>query len=210
MTSMQKKKLPFQVFNELDEEFFRSVLKGNVSLGWLDLPSGIFSRTIRAGQKHNPRIRIELSPFLGQNGTRWDVLAALIHQMVHAYYLQCCGYRDRGFSGKGHDLEHEQPFHALLKCVSECCEPLRQHLSADLWASRRYSRGQYPCDPASGISACYDRVTRFNSIDIQDWRNIAVAETESQQEAQKSKSTGSLEENRQVTYPDHVSQRCSS
>ncbi|KAL8717013.1 MAG: hypothetical protein Q9225_005712 [Loekoesia sp. 1 TL-2023] len=196
MTSAQKRKLPFQIFDELDKEFFRSVLKGNVSLGWLELPSGILSRTIRAGQKRNPRIRIELSPLLGLDGTRCDVLAALIHQMVHAYYLQCCGYRDRGFGGKGHDLEHEQPFHALLKCVSEHCEPLRQHLSADLWASRRYNRGQRPCDPASGISSCYNRDTRFNSIDIEDWRNVAIAETESQQEAQKSKSTGTLDENR--------------
>ncbi|KAL8828217.1 MAG: hypothetical protein Q9170_006696 [Blastenia crenularia] len=189
MTLAQKQKLPFQVFNELDKEYFRSVLNGNVSLGWSYLPNNMFSRTVRAGRNNNPRIRIELSPALYQGPLRCDILAALIHQMVHAYYLQCCGYRDRGFSGEGHDLGHEQSFQALLECVGEHCEPLRGCISTDLWAPPLHTRSRFQHQPNSGtVSSCYTRGSLFNSIDIKNWRNDAVAKCKSRQEAQHSKS----------------------
>lgn len=191
MSVRQKQMLPFRVFNELDAEFFRSVLTGNVSLGWTDLPFGSFSRTSRAGRKGNPRVLIELSPSLYRYGSRYDILAALIHQMIHAYYLQCCGFRNPGHTGEGHDLEHEHPFQALRKCVSQHCEVLRKDLSADLWVPHGMNRRTLPRDPTPGVSCCYGRGKRFNDVDIQDWRDVAAAKTKSLHEAQKLKSTGS-------------------
>ncbi|KAL8712178.1 MAG: hypothetical protein Q9220_003612 [cf. Caloplaca sp. 1 TL-2023] len=192
MTNKMKNLLPYQVFNELDKEFFRSVLKGNVSLGWSALPSGTLSRTCCAGHKGNPRIRIELSPLLRRpNCSRRDVFAALIHQMVHAYYLQCCGHRDLGYTDTGHDLAHEQPFQALLKLIEEHCDPLQETLSAKLWTPEKRCRSCERTDqaPTSGVSSCYDRINRFNSVDIQDWRNLATATADSLQESPKSRTT---------------------
>lgn len=190
--------LPFQVFNELDQEFFRSMLKGNVSLGWSNLPLGVFSHTIRAGGDGNPRIRIELSPELHSFGGRQAILATLVHQMVHAYFLQCCGHRDRGSGGNGYDLGHEQPFRALLKCVGEHLHPLREYLTTDLWVHSQKTHDRLapdcPChgsceDPTPGSSSCYGRKSQYDDVENQDWRNHAIATTESLQDTRKPKST---------------------
>ncbi|KAL8699678.1 MAG: hypothetical protein Q9201_005863 [Fulgogasparrea decipioides] len=193
-----KRTLPFQVFNQLDRELFRSMLKGNVSLSWSDLPSGTFSRTIHAGQNGNPRTMIELSPLLFRHGTRPEILGTLIHQMVHAYYLQCCGYRDQGYGGEGHDMGHEQAFGALINCIGEHVEPLRGYLSAALWIPGRKHQDR-PADgcschgssgePMEGASSCYDEKSRFNAVDIQGWRDNAIAITESLRDAQQSRNT---------------------
>ncbi|KAL8654820.1 MAG: hypothetical protein Q9210_001278 [Variospora velana] len=195
MTIAQKRKLPFQVFNELDAEFFRSALKGNVSVGWKELPRGVLSLTARASRKSNPRIRILLSPQLLRSGSRLDVFGALIHQMIHAYYLQCCGFRNRGNTGEGHDLEHEQAFQALLECIREHCRVLEGplHLS-DLSIPLGKSRNTSSQEPMPGASCCYGQKKRLNDIDIQNWREAAAVKTESLKEAQKSKATGSQDD----------------
>lgn len=190
LSVQSKRKLPFQVFNELDGEFFRSVLKGNVSLGWAPLPPGILSRTSRANRSGNPRIRIELSPYLINHpyAHRADIFAALIHQMVHAYYLQCCGYRDHGYSGTGHGLEHEQPFQALLKLVSDHCVPLREALATPLWTiGGRHNRGRGGFHPTAGVSCCYAHEDRYNNNDIKDWCNTAIATVESLHDTKRPK-----------------------
>ncbi|KAL8726994.1 MAG: hypothetical protein Q9166_006357 [cf. Caloplaca sp. 2 TL-2023] len=211
MASAEKRLLPFQVFNELDREYFRSMLKGNVSLGWSNLTPGILSQIRRAGHTGNPRTRIELSPLLHQHGRRHDIFAALIHQMIHAYYLQCCGHRDRGHSGNGHDLGHDQPFRALLRCVGEHCEPLRYILSVDLWAPYKghhlrpvdqYRFGESSCDPSTGTSLCYAGGYHYNEVDIQDWRDVALAKTKSLQEARAS--NGTIERADERTIPRNV------
>ncbi|KAI4182981.1 MAG: hypothetical protein LQ346_006427 [Caloplaca aetnensis] len=191
MIPKHRRKLPFQIFNELDAEFFRSALQGNISLGWSDVPDETLSRTCRAGRKGNPRIRIELSHTLLNEAHHADIVAALVHQMVHAYYLQCCGYRDRGHTGTGHDLKHEQPFQALLQCVGEHCEPLRGISSLDLWTPRRSTRYPTSRDPNLGASCCYARRRRFSDVDIRDWRDVARAKTASLEEAKKAKESAS-------------------
>ncbi|KAL8946182.1 MAG: hypothetical protein Q9222_007389 [Ikaeria aurantiellina] len=192
MTSRNKNGLPYQVFNELDQEFFCSTLNGNVSLGWSELPAGTLSQTSRAGHKGNPRIRIELSPLLKHpDCSRRDLFAALIHQMVHAYYLQCCGHRDSGYSGTGHDLAHEQPFQALLKVIEEHCHPLHEVLSVELWTPKKRCRSceRTTRDPTLGVSSCYGRTNRFDRVDIQDWRDLAIATASSLHDCSKTKGT---------------------
>ena len=195
MKTALKMKLPFQVFNELDRECFCSKLQGNVSLAWSDLPSGMLSQTTRIGQNGARRTRIQLSPTLYEYGSRHDILAALIHQMVHAYYLQRCGYRDRGFSGTGHDLEHDQSFAGLLKLVGEYLRPLQGDLSMELQDPRKHYGGHasdrhssmHSIDPTSGVSCCYGIRTSFSDRDIRSWHDHAVATAASLQDARKSK-----------------------
>ncbi|KAL8899508.1 MAG: hypothetical protein Q9207_006160 [Kuettlingeria erythrocarpa] len=191
MSPQNRTKLPFQIFNELDAEFFRSALQGNVSLGWSDLPDEMLSRTHRAGRRDNPRMRIELSYTLLDEAHHADIVAALVHQMIHAYYLQCCGYRDRGHTGTGHDLKHEQPFQALLQCVGEHCEPLRGISSLELWTPRWFDRKPTSRNPNPGASCCYGGRVRFNDLDIKEWRAVARAKTTSLEEAKKAKESKS-------------------
>lgn len=198
MTTAEMRRLPFKVFNEIDREFFRSMLKGNVSLGWSRLKDGVLSQTTRAGHNGDSRTRIELSHVLSEHGRRGHVFAELIHQMVHAYYLQCCGFSDQDSSGPGHGLGHGPAFLALLRCIGEHCEPLRHFLSPNLrdrFLSQQYRIGHRSihngslANPSAGVSSCYVQQFRFNSVDIQDWRKTAVAKTVSLQEAQKPSST---------------------
>ncbi|KAL8640084.1 MAG: hypothetical protein Q9228_002955 [Teloschistes exilis] len=191
------------VFHELDKEFFRSMLSGNVSLGWSDLPQGVFSRTIRAGPNKKSRIRIELSSQLYWHRSPQHILAALIHQMVHAYYLQCCGYRDPNSDGDGHDLCHERPFWALLQCIGEHLEPLRDILKEDLEvvSDKDHAKSRScPCRSSSkesrpGSSRCYETKKHCSDEDIQDWRGLATATAKSLQEARDGKITDSVKQN---------------
>lgn len=98
--------LPFHVFNEIDAALFSGVLKGNVHLKWAPLPPMLFGRTIRAGRDDCPRIAIELAEHLMAGGAPEDILEVLVHQMIHAFLLQCCGHKNRGVTGNGHDLKH--------------------------------------------------------------------------------------------------------
>ncbi|KAL8865571.1 MAG: hypothetical protein Q9174_006820 [Haloplaca sp. 1 TL-2023] len=114
--------------------------------------------------------------------------------MVHAYYLQRCGHRDRGFNGTGYDLGHDQSFVALLKFVGEYLRPLREYVSPELEDPRKYYGGHgndkhslvHSVDPTSGVSCCYGIGTSFNDRDIQSWRDNAVATAASLQESRKS------------------------
>ncbi|KAL8686435.1 MAG: hypothetical protein Q9224_005448, partial [Gallowayella concinna] len=198
MSHVTKKRLPGQVFNELDKEFFRSMLQGNVSLGSADLAPGVLSQTSPAGRNGNPRIRIDLSPILFQYGQRLDIFAALIHQMVHAYYLQCCGHRARDDDGNGHDLEHEEHFLALLQCIGEHCEPLQRVLTADLGLPRsrhndrfmdRHRLVESSGGSTSGASSCYSQHKGYSGAEIREWRDLAVAKSKSLQEAQEASTT---------------------
>lgn len=110
--------LPFLVFNELDRKLFRSKLKGNVCLEWSRLYDSVPGRTTRAGLKH-PRITIELSEKLADTNEE-GVVTALLHQMIHAYYLQCCGYQSEGLTRTGYDLAHGPEFLALKALIDYC------------------------------------------------------------------------------------------
>jgi hypothetical protein len=100
---------PFLIFNEIDAVLFSGILKGNIYLKWAgqDLPPGILGRTFRAGRDSCPRITIELcrESFYNRPSAA-GIVQTLIHQMIHAYLLQCCGHKNADVKGSGHDLKH--------------------------------------------------------------------------------------------------------
>ena len=195
MTTREKEELPFKVFNEIDREYFRATLKGNVSICWSRLRKGVYAQTKCADVEGNPRIQIDLSPMLGEYGHRSDILAALVHQMVHAYYLQCCGHTDKENSVTGHVLGHGLAFLALRKCIIEHCWPLQEILLRPLLAP--YLAGRRRLGHSSvadgkripGVSYCTHFKDRYNSVDVQDWHNTAVAKTVSLQDLRKASGT---------------------
>lgn len=112
-----KLNLPFMVFDDLDTMLFRSMLRGNVYLTWANLPTGLYARTSRPNLHGRPRITIELNLHL--NRDRATVIGVLLHQMIHAYYLQCCGHKNKGVIVKGHDLRHREEFCNLRRSIRE-------------------------------------------------------------------------------------------
>ena len=103
---------PFDVFDHIDQALFFGVLKGNVFLKWEFLQRGTSGRTTRAGIAASPRISIGLSDHL-RRGPPSLILEALVHQMLHAYLLQCCGYREPNTETNGYDLAHGLEYSTL-------------------------------------------------------------------------------------------------
>ena len=104
--------LPFQVFNELDSELFRGVLRGRVHLSWARLSPWVHGRTSDSSRESS-RLKIELNKDLFRYRCPPEtILEALIHHMTHAYFLVCCGY-----SGQKHDLDMHDLGHGLEYCT---------------------------------------------------------------------------------------------
>ncbi|KAK6438811.1 hypothetical protein LTR95_004993 [Oleoguttula sp. CCFEE 5521] len=85
--------LPFKMFNELDQLFFGHQLQGRVVLCW-----NIFGDADRnpIGTTHSSptagRARIELRLDLDWDAFGRDqILATLLHEMLHAYFFVMCG-----------------------------------------------------------------------------------------------------------------------
>lgn len=179
--------LPFMVFDQLDREMFRSVLKGNVYLKWsVRLPAGIYATTRRADPRKTPRITIILSKSLSE-APRVEVLCTLVHQMMHAYFLQCCGFQTEDGGSDGHDLCHGPEFRALLLTIGRrCC--LNGHQSTFAFSnplpirpgSRRLRRRPGP--RRESWSNCYASVSPMRGVDRIDdknWRDMAIAKVRS-------------------------------
>lgn len=167
--------LPFAVFNDLDTLFFRSRLKGNVYLTWARLPRGVYARTSRPGFHGTPRITIELSRYAAN--IRSATLGILLHQMIHAYYLQSCGHKNKGVAGKGHDLRHKEEFESLRVSIKEHFLPGENSVwtaAKDLLPGKpRVSHRYYY--PEAGRSDCYCRSSQLKQGEIDRWRTTALA-----------------------------------
>lgn len=157
-----KASLPFQMFDELDREIFRGVLRGNVYLHWSRIHPHYHGRTSEAGRKY-PRVTIELNSFLQQGAPSESVLAVLLHHMTHSYFLICCGFRSEGLDVDMHDLGHGLGFSTLLWKIQDVFRPKTRGPWPDLFRCRTgYQRWPYassmPCDavepPPSGSSSC--------------------------------------------------------
>lgn len=180
-----RKKLPFMVFDQLDKELFRSVLTGNVYLIWSrKLSPYCKGITFRQGHHGHPRIAIRLAESLLNQAGRKEIIAILIHQMIHAYFLQCCGFRNKALqaSGSGYDLEHGFEFQALFRSIKQVCPPVASRYSWDLNAHDGMLPGgrsveRYPVIGASNCAGC-DRSCKPN-IEIEQWRLDALAVTNS-------------------------------
>lgn len=180
--------LPFMVFDQLDREIFRSVLKGNVHLTWsAHLPDGIYATTRKPDPGEIPRITIFLSKFLAEAG-RVDIFCTLVHQMIHAYFLQCCGYQAQDGRGRGHDLCHGPEFRVLLitignrlfieghRFTERLANPLPTPTDFRPMLRRRGSR-------RASWSNCYATESLvFRGVgrtDDGNWRNLAIAKVRS-------------------------------
>ncbi len=107
-----RRRLPAQVFHQLDKELFRGVLKDKVHLAAAKFDPSQHGITCAAGTR-NERVSILLDDSILKQRPE-VILASLVHHMAHAYFLVCCGY---GHDEKSHDLGHGLPFSTLLYTI---------------------------------------------------------------------------------------------
>jgi len=165
--------LPFMVFDDLDRKLFRSTLKGNVHLTWANLPQGVRGRTSRPGLRGRPRITIKLSLRVAKD--RAATLGVLLHQMIHAYYLQSCGHKNKGVVGKGHDLRHKEEYENLRRSIKEHFLPGEKPVwdAANDLLPVEANVSYYP--PEAGCSDCYYRSSCVKKVSVDRWRMAALA-----------------------------------
>lgn len=120
-----EEKTPYLIFDLLDKALFDGKLKGMVHLRWKSLASCTCGRTSAPGTVTGiARICIDLNSTLFDedeedgDGDIDELLDALIHQMIHAFFLVCCGAQPKGAKPDGR-LADGLHFGVLLMTVRE-------------------------------------------------------------------------------------------
>ena len=111
--------LPYGIFNDFDEIIFGGVLKGNVHLRFdRNLPNSLAGITTNPPSQSKRRMSVELSKDLVFKGSPPAIAEVLMHQMIHAFLLQCCGPKT---NSDGHDLRHGLAFSTAALVVVRAC-----------------------------------------------------------------------------------------
>ena len=159
-------RLPYALFCDIDERVFGGVLKGNVHLRFdQKFPSGLAGATIRPSQQEKRRITIELSRDLVFKQKPGAIVEVLLHEMIHAYLLQCCGPQERT---KGHDLQHGPEFSSAAFVVVMACGFRQFHQFPSLLGVIAQRRGSGRVErnetvkPGNERSSCYSQGFRSN------------------------------------------------
>jgi hypothetical protein len=124
------KAAPYIVFDIIDEAIFGGKIKGNVFLKWNALPSFACGRTSAPNVVSGiGRVCIELnsSPFENGNRSSDRLLDAVIHQMIHAFFLICCGRQPREEQQDGR-LSDGVQFGVILLAIKEASDHCRKGL----------------------------------------------------------------------------------
>jgi len=114
------KKAPFLIFDSFDRTIFQGKLKGMVYLKWRTLSDNSPGVTSAPDVK-DPRICIELNirPYEERGADLDDLLDALIHQMIHAYFLVCCGKQTKSSTTQDGRLMDGVSFGVLMYTIKE-------------------------------------------------------------------------------------------
>ncbi|WPG99520.1 Hypothetical protein R9X50_00233500 [Acrodontium crateriforme] len=103
-----ERKTPYIIFDYVDKALFNNRLKNMVFLQWKSLSSASPGTTSAPGVVTGiPRLCIELNKTLFEEdgGDIDDLLDALIHQMIHAFFLVCCGAQPKVATQDGRLLD---------------------------------------------------------------------------------------------------------
>lgn len=147
----------YLIFDVLDATIFGQKLKGMVYLMWIMQPNCSPGKTSAPNVVPGiPRICIQLNSALFDDGLGDidELLEVLIHQMIHAYFLVCCGAQRRGdkVDGRLEDGKHFAVILMAVRSISKECED--GELELIFHASKRRQRdiglapGQVPASHA--------------------------------------------------------------
>lgn len=130
LSSHDKESIPFYLFDEFDQLLFRGVLRNNVCLQW-EYVADRQPRPppIEAAEMHEhsltvaPEVLHQRTTIILHNYLLYlqpyNIVAALIHAMTHAYFILCSGHRSPTEGPGKHDLRHGLPFSAATWAISE-------------------------------------------------------------------------------------------
>jgi hypothetical protein len=111
----------YKTVNRLDATLFKGHLKDAVYLSTLPLPPSLSGATYNANWGPDPgvtRISIVLNSGLLEYARARDVVALLIHQMIHAYFLVACGPQKENEVEYGR-LAHGKHFGQILTTIKD-------------------------------------------------------------------------------------------
>lgn len=145
-------KTPYYIFNYLDKAIFGGKLQDMVYLRWRSQSSCSPGTTSAPNVEGIPRICVELNktPFEDDAADIDDLLEALIHQMIHAYFLVCCGAqkKDDYQDGRLMDGLHFGVILLTIKDISKQCVDGVLSLVFHAYKRREFE-GRLPLRPAN-------------------------------------------------------------
>lgn len=123
--------IPFRLFNKLDEVLFARHLKSTVFLQVDNFNSDVSGATYTYRMGPNPevkRISIVLNHDAIEHGQARDILAILIHHMIHAYFLVACGEQAEREVDYGR-LDHGVHFGKIMLTIKRLSAVHRRELT---------------------------------------------------------------------------------
>lgn len=147
-------KTPYYIFDYLDKAIFGGKLQDMVYLRWRCQSTCSTGTTSAPNVEGIPRICMELNmtPFEDDEAGIDDLLEALIHQMIHAYFLVCCGAQKKGDHQDGRLMDglHFGVILLTIKDISKQCVDGPLDLIFHAYKRRQYE-GRLPLIPASHL-----------------------------------------------------------
>ncbi|KAF5846241.1 hypothetical protein GGP41_003685 [Bipolaris sorokiniana] len=148
--------IPFRIFNKLDQALFAVYLNNAVSLGISRLNPGISGSTYTRRWRPDPEVK-RISIILNQNVR--DIVATLIHHMIHAYSLVACGEQKENEMDSGR-LKHGLHFDRIMLAIRRLSAAHGRELITQDYGHRLPSRRFY----VDG----YYRPRRRDEIELED------------------------------------------
>ncbi|KAF2635283.1 hypothetical protein P280DRAFT_411968 [Massarina eburnea CBS 473.64] len=138
--------IPYHIFNKLDETLFAGHLKNAVYLDIRSLGPDVSGHTHSQGWGPDAKVKrvsIILNGDVLQEARSKDIVAALIHHMIHAYFLVACGPQQEKEVAYGR-LGHGHHFGKIMMAIKELSAANKRPLTAlDFGHSLGQSRDFY-------------------------------------------------------------------
>jgi hypothetical protein len=179
------KDIVYKIFNCLDATLFAGHLKDAVYLSTAPLSPSLSGATYNANWGPEPdvsRISIVLNADILEYARARDVVALLIHQMIHAYFLVACGPQKENEVDYGR-LAHGKHFGKILTTIKEISATHGKELISLVFGHRFPIDDLYPRHRRSDIEGetkwycthCHASTPPIPPRDINKWYNKTIS-----------------------------------
>jgi hypothetical protein len=172
-----------RIFNRLDQLLFAGHLKNAVYMNASHLGADISGATFTHGRGPNARVKrvsIFLNSVLLQHARSQDIVASLIHQMIHAYFLVACGPQvenEEGYGRLAHGLHFGKVMNTIKNLSSAKGKPLPLGFEHRLGPHSYYDDYYAPRPRRQQTgkwfsSHCHAHVKAIPEKEIDEWYNV--------------------------------------
>ncbi|KAF2809222.1 uncharacterized protein BDZ99DRAFT_572009 [Mytilinidion resinicola] len=116
-----RREIPYRSFDSLNDTLFAGRLKDAIYLKWVDLGPHVSGTTCNAGEGPDhrvSRITLLLNSTLHQDAHPDEILASLIHHMIHCYFIVTCGPQLSDETKYGR-LSHGMHFGKIMSTIKD-------------------------------------------------------------------------------------------